>query len=228
MLVLVSGLIALAMACGGDDDSTSSGDTKSAAAQTSAAAATSSASGAETSTPADSSAPTPTPRPTDTPGPNDCTATAHMNDQAPPQKFTEIVTGVLTCTGASPQGALMQTVWHEKSATKTCGGTADVTGQADCSRMISLISGFTVGIDVTLRWGTTLTRPAQAFRRSDRGGGLRARRYVAEAWEATSCSLSAHSLPAAWSSCASFVTSPWRESLKYLPVTPSSSGADAA
>jgi cytoskeletal protein RodZ len=163
MLVLAGCLIALVVACGGGDDSTSPGDTKSSAAQTSVAAATSSASAGATSMPSDTSAPTPTPRPTDAAGPGACTATAHVNNQAPPQKFTEIVTGVLTCNGASPEGAKMHTVWHEKSATKTCGGTVDVTGQADCSRMISLTSGFTVVIDVTFSLGDSTYSASASF-----------------------------------------------------------------
>jgi cytoskeletal protein RodZ len=166
-LVLAFGLMALAVACGGDD-STGQGATASTEATESAAAPTSAtptsgSSAAATAAPSDTSAATRTPRPTDAPGPDACKATAHVNNLAPPGKFTEIVTGVLVCDGASPDGAKMRTVWHEKSAAKTCSGTADVTGQADCSRIISLTSGFTVVIDVTFSLGDSTYTASTSF-----------------------------------------------------------------
>ena len=44
----------------------------------------------------------------------------------------------------------MHTVWHEKKTDKTCDGSADATGTAQCGRSIGALTvGYKVVIDVT-------------------------------------------------------------------------------
>ncbi len=80
-----------------------------------------------------------------------CIATATTSLPAPPSpNYTQTVTGVLSCTnGIAPTGAIMQEVWHEKQADRTCDATADATGRASCGRQIgALTPGYKVVIDV--------------------------------------------------------------------------------
>jgi len=143
--ILAVGFIAALVACGGDDNAV--GQTT--GATSSAAAGSAAASDAATQSPSTSPAQASPSGAAEAPAAGTCTATASVNDQSPPKKFTEIVTGVLSCSGSSPKGAAMHAIWHEKTSTKTCDGTADANGTATCRRKINLTSGYTVVIDVT-------------------------------------------------------------------------------
>ena len=90
----------------------------------------------------------PTPKPTQPPAVS-CSASASVSNANPAQYSDVTVTGRLKCSGISPQGAKMHTVWHYKSTDSTCDGVADASGEASCTRGISRATvGYKVVIDV--------------------------------------------------------------------------------
>ncbi len=88
--------------------------------------------------------------PTQPPPYASCSASASVDNSSPVRNSEVAVTGVLVCSGASPEGAPMHAVWHYSSTDSTCYSTAGADGRASCSRQIGRATiGLAVTIDVT-------------------------------------------------------------------------------
>lgn len=80
-----------------------------------------------------------------------CSASAQVNNSSPVKNSNITLTAVLSCTSGSPGGATMTSLWHFKTTTTGCDGTAAPNGVVSCTRSIgNATSGFTVTIDVTM------------------------------------------------------------------------------